>query len=141
MARPVSLDHLLRAHGFMRVERPPELWRADVEDMRLAPALGEMIAFGLSRGNPLGELTLGAANVVVETDGFDAVAAGEYAALSVSGEGDWRPEWKWRPGAPLPGGAYADLGHALEQSGAVFAYARRLGDGGSITIFLPRAPA
>jgi hypothetical protein len=34
----------------MRIERPPELWEADTEDIRLVPLLGEMIAAGLGTG-------------------------------------------------------------------------------------------
>ena len=135
----MNIEYLLRAHGFMRVERPPEVWHADVEDVRLVPFIGEMIAFGLSRGSPLAELTLNAANVVVEDD--DLVPAGEYVALSIQGKGDWRPEWTWRPSSNLPGGAYSDLGRALAESGGVFAYSRQIGDGGSVTIFVRRAAA
>ena len=40
----MRLDALIRAHGFMRTERPPELWEADTEDVRFIPLLGEMIA-------------------------------------------------------------------------------------------------
>jgi hypothetical protein len=137
----MNLDPLLRAHGFMHVERPPELWQAAVEDVRLVPLLGEMIAFGLSRGNVLRALTLNAANVVVEEDCDDLAPCGEYVALSVMGKGDWRPEWTWRSEASLPGDAHTDLGRALVGSGAAFAYARHIGDGGSITAFLPRASA
>ena len=135
----MNLEPLLRAHEFMRVERPLNFWQADAEDVRLVPLIGEMIAVGLSRGNALGELTLNAANVVVEADD-GLVAVGEYVALSVLGKGDWRPEWTWRAGATLPASAYSDLGRALANSGAVFAYARHIGDGGSVTIFLRRAP-
>src|SRR5437764_651680 len=97
-----------------------------------------MITFGLSRGSVLRALTLNVANVVV--DGCDGlVPCREYITLSVNGKGDWRPEWTWRPEANLTGGAYTDLGRALADSGVAFAYARHLGDGGSITAFLTRA--
>ena len=91
----------------MRVERPPELWQAEAEDVRLTPLVGEMIAFGLSHGNALRALTLSAANVVVEDDGAGRVPCGEYVALTIEGKGDWRPEWTWRPsqvylGKPIP---------------------------------------
>jgi hypothetical protein len=135
----MNLDPLLRAHGFMHVERPPELWHAEADDVRLVPLLGEMIAFGLSRGNVLSALTLNAANVVVEDDGDGLAPRGEYVALSVTGKGDWRPEWIWRPEDSLPGGAYTDLGRALADSGVAFAYARYMGDTGSITAFVRRA--
>jgi hypothetical protein len=38
----MRLDALLRAHGFMRVERPPRLWEADTDDERFIPLLGEV---------------------------------------------------------------------------------------------------
>jgi len=44
----LRLDGLLRAHAFMRVERPPELWEAAAEDTTLVPLLGEMIAARLA---------------------------------------------------------------------------------------------
>jgi hypothetical protein len=135
----VNLVPLLRANGFMPVEYPPELWQVAAEDIRLVPLMGEMIAFGLSRGNALSEMTLSAANVVVEDDAEGLAPHGEYVALFVRGGGDWRPEWSWRPEASLPTGVYTDLGRALANSGAAFAYVRQTGDGrGSITIFLPR---
>jgi hypothetical protein len=34
----------------MKVERPPELWEADVEDVAVIRLMGEMIAFGLRYG-------------------------------------------------------------------------------------------
>jgi hypothetical protein len=46
----MDLDALLRAHGFMRVERPPLLWSPDTEDEQFLRMLGEMIALGLGRG-------------------------------------------------------------------------------------------
>jgi hypothetical protein len=39
---PLRFDALIRAHGFMRTERPPEIWEADTEDVRFIPLLGEM---------------------------------------------------------------------------------------------------
>jgi len=57
----MRLDALLRAHGFMRVERPPQLWEADTDDERFIPLLGEMIAVSLARGAKLEELTLNVA--------------------------------------------------------------------------------
>lgn len=50
----------------MKVERPPELWEADTEDSRFVRLLGEIIAAALSSGTPPGEVTLKAANIVVE---------------------------------------------------------------------------
>src|SRR5690242_19225698 len=100
----MRLDALLRAHGYMKVERPPELWEADTEDVRLLPLLGEMIAAALSKGTPLGELTLNAANIVVETlddqeDEPMVPLPGEYVALTVSGDTDFGPDGVW-PASP-----------------------------------------
>jgi hypothetical protein len=93
-----KIASLLRAHSYMRVERPPKLWEADADDERFVPLLGEMIVVGLTRGNKLENLTLLASNVVVEADAANDVPLGEYVALSVKGPGDWSPEWRWRPG-------------------------------------------
>jgi hypothetical protein len=49
----MDLEALLRAHPFMKVERPPQLWSPDTEDEPFLRMLGEMIALGLGRGNEL----------------------------------------------------------------------------------------
>ena len=46
----MRLDALLRAHGFMKIERPPELWEADSDDARFLPLLGEINARLLDAG-------------------------------------------------------------------------------------------
>jgi hypothetical protein len=135
----MKIDSLLRAHAFMRVERPPTIWEADVEDISFVPLLGEMIVVGLTRGNKLEDLTLLASNVVVDAAAAGDVPQGEYVAISVKGRGDWAPEWRWRPGGPFPGGPYANFDR-LATSGAVFAYGRSENEGGSVTVFLPRLP-
>ncbi len=43
----MDLGPLLNAHAYLRVERPPELWEADVDDVPLVRVLGEMIATAL----------------------------------------------------------------------------------------------
>jgi hypothetical protein len=63
----MTLDAILAAHAFMRVERPPEVWTADTEDTRFIPLPGEMIAACSSRGAALIDLTLNVSNVVIET--------------------------------------------------------------------------
>jgi hypothetical protein len=133
----MKIDALLRAHSFMRVERPPSLWEADADDECFVPLLGEMIVVGLTRGNKLEDLSLLASNVVVEADTANDIPQGEYVALSVKGRGDWSPEWRWRPGDPFPGSPYAGFDR-LASSGVSFAYARVEKDGGSVTVFLPR---
>jgi hypothetical protein len=52
----MQLDALLRAHAFLRVERPLLLWEVDGEDVAVIRLLGEMIVVGLSRGNQMPEL-------------------------------------------------------------------------------------
>jgi hypothetical protein len=135
----MNLQSVLRAHDFMRVERPAELWHVDVEDGRLIPLLGEMVAFALSRGNVLGKLVLHAANVVIEKASSNDIPSGEFVAISIVGKGDWGPEWTWRPGAASPTSASSKLQRVIANSSAAFAYARHISDGGSITVFLPRA--
>ena len=88
----MKLDALLRAHGFMKVERPPEIWEADTEDTRFVPLLGEMIAAALAGGGELAELTLNAppqgAIVVNEVSAGDGVRtiAGRLTLGTASGQ-------------------------------------------------------
>jgi len=137
----MRFDALLRAHGFMRVERPPEIWEADTEDVRFLPLLGEMIAAGLGTGTPLAELTLNVSNVVVEaTPGDDSSLPrpGEYVAVTVRGQADYGPDATW----PGPSAAGSTLLQRLEErlttAGARYAYVRRLPPTGSLTVFLSR---
>ena len=94
----MRFDALLRAHAFMKVERPPEIWDADAEDVRFVPLLGEMIAALLSRGAELRALTLNVSNVVVDPDAEDpegataSPLAGEYVAVTVRGPAGWLPK-------------------------------------------------
>jgi hypothetical protein len=46
----VDLGPYLRAHSYLRVERPFTLWDADVEDVALIRLTGEMLAAALARG-------------------------------------------------------------------------------------------
>jgi hypothetical protein len=138
----VQLDALLRAHSFMKVERPPELWEADAEDVTLIPLLGEMIAAALSHGVPLESLTLNASNVVMEPDddGDDDFypRPGEYVALTVSGEVDIGPDATWNPESSSVAGLLGRLGDRLATAGARFAYIRRIPPDGSITVYFGR---
>src|SRR6266511_1387896 len=115
----MDLGPLLNAHAYLRVERPPELWEADVDDVALVRALGEMIVAALVRGTVLTDVV-----------------------LSIIGRGDWRPEILWRReargGADPPQLVNADLAAAARVAGIPFAYTRSTGDGGSLTVFLPR---
>jgi hypothetical protein len=137
----MRLEALLRAHGFMKVERPPEIWEADTELERFVPLLGEMIAAGLSTGTELGELTLSASNIVVEPPDDDdpmIPAPGDYVGITVSGPVDFGPDARWYPGATDSIGVLARLTERFAIAGVRFAYVRRLESEGSFTIFLSR---
>lgn len=137
----MDLAALLRAHAFMKVERPPLLWSPDTEDEPFLRMLGEMIALGLGRGNQLRDLTLNVSNVVVEPDEGDEemewVPDGEYVAITVRGPGAWGDD-RWRAGQGPTTGPLCNVGPAADAAGAVYAYTRDLGAEGSVTALLPR---
>jgi hypothetical protein len=137
----LRLDALLRAHGFMRVERPPELWEAEAVDTTLVPLLGEMIAARLAlNGGRLEELTLNASNVVLQHDDFPQhePTPGDYVALTVMGEGAPEDDATWSPrSAPRPG-TLQRLAERLATAGARFAYTRSFDGKGTITVFFAR---
>jgi hypothetical protein len=143
----MRLDALLRAHGFMKVERPPDIWEADTEDTRFLPLLGEMIAAALSRGAVLGALTLNISNVVVEPPAADdpgeepTVPPGHYVAVTVNGQADLGADSAWLPGRCPPSGLLRRLDARLGTGGARYAYVRRTPPTGSITVFLARSPS
>lgn len=138
----VELEALLRAHGFMHVERPPELWEVDSELERFLPMLGEMIALGLSTDTALSELTLNVSNVVVEPDEDPDESAwlepGEYVAITVRGAGGWGADDVWRAGQGPTRGLLGNVAPRADDAGAVYVYTRELGDEGSVTAMLPR---
>jgi hypothetical protein len=140
----VELDGYLRAHAFMQVERPPELWEADTEDEPFLRMLGEMIVIGLGRGNELADLVLNASNVTVEPDDPadpgepEWLAPGDYVAITVRGAGDWEADDVWRAGEGPTKGLLCNVGPAADEAGAVYAYTRNLGDEGSVTTLLRR---
>ena len=134
----MDLDGPLRAQTAIKVERPPALWEADTETEPFLALLGELIALGLGRGNELAGLTLNVANVVVEPDDEGgSIPEGEFVAITVRGGGSWDDE-VWRAGRRPDTGLFEGVGPAAERAGAVYAYARDLGDEGSVTVFLPR---
>lgn len=142
----MKLDALLRAHGFMKVERPPEIWEADTEDTRFVPLLGEMIAAALAGGGELAELTLNASNVVVPVDDDDAdrseriesPPSGDFVAITVSGATDLGPDGRWHPGRRSNAKLLEQLADRLVFAGARYAYVRRMPPKGSMTVFLAR---
>ena len=136
----MRLENLLRAHGFMRVEQPPQLWEAEAVDTTLVPLLGEMIAWRLSFGAPLADLTLNASNVVVHEDDFEQhePAPGEYVALTVMGEGAPDTDTVWSPRHAAQSGVLKRLAQRLADAGARFAYTRSFDGKGTITVFFAR---
>jgi len=135
----IDLDALLRAHAFMRVERPPELWQVDVDDEPFIRMLGEMIVVGLLHHDVLAELTLNASNVTVGEEGPDGVAPGDYVAVTVRGPGAWERDQAWTPSSSeqLWSG---DLDAAVRAAFVAYASLRRPSpDEGSITVFIPRS--
>jgi hypothetical protein len=136
----MDLAPLLRAHGFLRVERPPLLWEADCDDEPLVRLLGESISAALVRGTELADVILRANNVTVEGDGEGRTPLpGDYVALTVIGAGDWRPEVIWDPDV-LPATVLLndDLDRAARVLGVPWAYTRSDGEGGSVTFFVSR---
>ena len=131
----MRLDALLRAHGFMKVERPPELWEADTEDTTFIPLLGEMIVACLLRGGKLEQLTLNASNVVVEKD-VAPPQPGEYVAVSISGTVIWDADAVWQPANPWQVRQLDDLTGRLAPARVRYAYIRKMDPRGSITVLL-----
>jgi len=139
----MKLDALLRAHGFMKVERPPVIWEADTEDTRFVPLLGEMIAAALAGGGELSALTLNASNVSVdlmddEPEG-SGPPSGEFVAITVSGATNLGPDGTWQPERPSSVTLLDRLADRLAVAGARYAYVRHTPPTGSITVFLSRA--
>jgi hypothetical protein len=138
----MELDGYLRAHAFMQIERPPQLWEADTDEEPFLRMLGEMIVIGLGRGNELGDLVLAASNVTVEPEDDDEEETwpppGDYVVVTVRGAGDWEADDVWRAGEGPTRGLLASVGPAADVAGAVWAYTRSLGAQGSVTAFLPR---
>ena len=135
----MRLDAYLRAHGFLRLERPPLLWEADSDEEPFVRLLGEMIVIGLLRGNALAELTLNVANVVVEENASGRrLDAGDYVAVTIRGRGRWGPEAVWWPNAAAVDGLIARLADCLRDARGRLAYSRDLGQEGCVTVFLRR---
>jgi hypothetical protein len=138
----LKLDALLRAHAFMQVERPPQLWEAATDDRDFIPLLGEMIAAMLDPHTlDLGKLTLNAANVVVSPDAEGRPPEGEYVAVTVSGLRGAEADAAWLPGQPPAAGLLRALDERLARAGVRYAYVRKAHPGGSVTVFLSRAAA
>ena len=134
----IVVEHVLRAHSYMRTEAPPEPWQPDADDETFFGLLGEMIVLGLTRGSELDDLTLSFANVTVEPSAADPMPAGDHVAVTIRGGGDWTPERTWQAEQPrsLHPFVTPDLEAAATRAGAVFGYVRQTApDEGSITAF------
>lgn len=134
---PVDMMAIARAHGFMRVECPPAPWSAAVGDEALVRVLGEMIAAGLGRnGGKLAELTLNISNVTVEPTAAGALPAGDFVAMTITGDGDWRPEAVWTPAVECF--VTPDLTLAARVAPVAAGYTRVLSPTrGSVTLLFP----
>jgi hypothetical protein len=138
-ARPtLNIEPYLEAHAFLRVERPPELWKVACEEKAFLGVLGELIVAALGRGNALGDLLVNVSNIVVEDDmPGGAPPRGRFVAVSISGSGDWEPELVWTAARPLIRGVVGpDLDSAFRAAGVPYAYVRVGREGGSATAYL-----
>jgi hypothetical protein len=136
----MDLGPLLRAHAFLEVQRPPELWQVAADDHALIRLLGEMIAATLARGNPLHEVVLNVANVTVVEDDADAgqqPPPGDYVAMTVGGAGDCGPPTRWSPDANALL-VSDDLDGAARAAAVPFAYTQSRAGEGTITVFFHR---
>jgi hypothetical protein len=137
----MRVDEILKAHGFMRTERPPLMWEADTDNERFIPLLGEMIVVGLNAGNELAQLTLAVSNVTVEDDDDEPetpwVEPGDYVAVTVKGPGRWSDD-VWRSGDGPTRGMLVNVAPRADDAGAVYAYTRDLDGEGAVTVFLRR---
>ena len=139
--QPIDLAALLRAHPFITIERPPELWEPDADDVSFIRFFGELLVAVLARnGQVLSAVTIRVSNVVVERPAAGPMPEGEFVAFTAHGPGDWGGDVA-RP--PVSGAApplvSADFEAAAAAAGAVWAYTRNLGnDTGSVTILFAR---
>jgi hypothetical protein len=136
-----ELEGILNAHAFLKVERPPVLWDPDAELVPFIRALGEMIAAALVRnGHKLAAITLNVSNVTVEPDAAGPMPPGDFVAVTIASEGDWRPEATWEASGEGRGAFVSgDLESALRAAGAVWAYTRQsASDAGSVTVLYGR---
>lgn len=136
----MRFDALLRAHEFVQVQRPPEVWEADTDDGRFVPLLGEMLSAFVSRDVPLDEITLLVSNVIMPDDpeSLHGPPAGEWVAVTVSGPTDVGADETWTPSTPRSNSTLGCLHPRLVEAGARYAYVRRTSPRGSLTILLPR---
>ena len=134
----MDLGPLLRAHSYLRVERPVTLWPAAADDVTLIPLLGLMIVAALTRGTELADVGLLESNVTIDHDD-GPLPAGDFVALTVSGIGDWSPEVSWLPDDPTAVLLVnPELTDAVRVAAASWAYTRAVDGHGSITVLFPK---
>jgi hypothetical protein len=143
----MQFDAFLRAHGFMNVERPAQLWAADTNDFNFIPLLGEMVVVAQTRGVERSQLTLSISNAVVTAEGSaDAAGAvrpapflepGEYVVVTVRGPTGFGKDSTWHPKRPRSG-LLARLHRRLLSARACYAYIRTTPRESSVTILLRR---
>jgi hypothetical protein len=134
----LDLGPYLRAHSYLRVERPFTLWHVEVDDVALIRLTGELLAATLGRGNELGDIVLRASNVTIADDDSPS-RAGDYVALTIEGAGDWSPEVSWTPASEGVVFVNRDVTEAARAAGIPWAYTRAFDSEGSATVLLPRS--
>jgi hypothetical protein len=135
----VDLGPYLRAHSYLRIERPFTLWHAEVDDVALVRLTGELLAAALARGTELADIVLRANNVTITGDDSPS-RAGDYVALTIEGAGDWSPEVSWTPASE--GDVVLvndDVTAAARAAAIVWGYTRAFDGEGSVTVMVPRA--
>ena len=124
----MTLDALPAKFPSLVLQRPPELWQARTDEKSLMTLLQAMLS-------TMAANTLNFSNVVVEPTADESpVPAGEFVALTVSGEDGREPDGSWPGESKL----LAGLGSQLVAAGARYAYVRSIRGKGSITVFLDR---
>jgi len=139
--RPIDLHALIRAHPYITIERPPELWQPDVDDVPFIRFFGELLVASLSRnGGDLARVTVHISNVVIDPSAADPMPPGEFVAVTGIGEGDWGPELARCPTVgSRPPLVSDDVESAAAAAGAAWAYTRTLDRGrGSVTVLFRR---
>jgi hypothetical protein len=141
--RPIDLGALIRAHPYVTIEQPPELWQPDSDDVQFLRFFGLMLVALLVRnGGKFDGATVNVSNVVVEPLAEGPVPLGEFVAITGISNGNWGPEIARRPDRHArPPLVSRDLESAAAAAGGVWAYTRGLGEGrGSVTVLFPRRP-
>jgi len=134
----VDLGPYLRAHSYLRVERPFTLWHAEADDVALIRLTGELLATALARGTALPDVVLRGNNVTV-TDDEGTLPIGDYVALTIEGVGDWSPEASWTPDRIDVVLVNADVTVAARAAGVRWGYTRAFEHGGSVTVLFSRS--